>query len=121
MIIYSKASRVVKDYNGKRSFSIPAGFIGSVPEWVTKHEYFKLNCSDGTFTVQVDVPSVPVTPVQTAAEKAKAKAEAKAKAKAEAETKENSTPETSDGYAPENPEQEDGETTEETEQEDEKG
>jgi hypothetical protein len=58
MIIYSKAHRVIKDHKGKQSFEVQQGYVGTVPDWVTTHPYFKLNCGDGTFTVQADTVTV---------------------------------------------------------------
>lgn len=77
---------------------IPAGYIGSVPDWVEKHWYFNALCKDGTITAIVSTKDADLEAADAAA-KAKAEAaeksaekkrsidEAKATAKAAAEAK----------------------------------
>lgn len=74
-------------------FPIPAGYIGSVPDWVEKHWFFGALCKDGTITAIVSTKDADLESADAAA---KAKEEAAAKtaekkrlidqAKADAET-----------------------------------
>lgn len=40
-----------KDISGKDYFRIPKGYIGSVPNWVVNHWYFKAHLDDGSITI----------------------------------------------------------------------
>lgn len=41
----------------RMEYSIPKDYIGTVPEWVSKHWYFQALCKDATITTIVDTAS----------------------------------------------------------------
>lgn len=91
----------IVDYNqpkaqgGFETFVMFPGFIGEVPDWVTKNWYYKALCNDGTITAIVSTANQQDLALQESEAKAKAAqaqaeraaliAKAKEEAKAEAE------------------------------------
>ena len=97
MAQFISCSKRVEVVDGENKVSLPAGYIGKVPEWVEGHWYYKALCNDGTITAVVRTQEK--TAEELAAEKAARKAaaekaandkrlidEAKAAAKVKAET-----------------------------------
>lgn len=70
MFIQCRKPVKIKDYANGREMFLPKDYIGSVPTWVEKDNYFKLLCKDGTITAHVS------TATDTALEKADAEAKA---------------------------------------------
>ena len=87
MVIVSKRNIVIPSPDGKTSFTLHRDFVGEVPTWVSKTDYFKALVDDGKIIVSKGKKEKDIEAAAKAAAEAKAKAEAEAKAKAEAEAK----------------------------------
>lgn len=48
MFIHSKQALEIVE--GNKKYLIPAGYVGEVPGWVSKHWFFKAAQSDGTIS-----------------------------------------------------------------------
>lgn len=85
MFVMSNRNIIIPSVDGMNAFNLPKGYIGRVPEWVTKTEYFKALVADGKVAVTQTAKDKEVEKaVETAVEnETKAKAKHKAKVKAE--------------------------------------
>ncbi len=50
VFVRCKYARKIKDYKTGETFKMPVDYIGEVPEWATKQDYFKACVNDGTIT-----------------------------------------------------------------------
>lgn len=48
MFIHSRKNLEIQE--GELKLTIPAGFVGTIPEWAAKHWYVKAAISDGTIS-----------------------------------------------------------------------
>jgi hypothetical protein len=55
MIIQCKQALGFKA-DGQDFYSIPAGYVGDVPDWVAATDFFKLACNGGTITCLQPAP-----------------------------------------------------------------
>ena len=51
MFVMSNRNIIIPSADGMNAYNLPKGYIGRVPEWVTKTEYFKALVADGKVTV----------------------------------------------------------------------
>lgn len=73
MFVTCKQAVTIRAEQGER-FSMPAGYLGEVPDWVGGHWYFKALCESGTVAA---VESAKDKAVETAQQKAAAAKRAK--------------------------------------------
>ena len=50
MFVRCKYARKIKNFETGEVFKMPQEYLGEVPEWATKQDYFKACVADGTIT-----------------------------------------------------------------------
>ena len=83
MVVVSHRNIIIPAPDGSTAFNLPKGYIGKIPTWVERTEYFNLLVKDGKISVTESTKDKALEDADEKAKKAEAKARAEAKKTAE--------------------------------------
>ena len=81
--VISNRNIVIPSPDGRERVQLPRGFMGAVPDWAPKTDYFKALVADGKLIVSESKSDKDLEKERKAAEKARKKAEEEARRAAE--------------------------------------
>lgn len=82
--VVSNRNIVIPSPDGRQRFKLPRGFMGAVPDWAAKTDYFKALAAEGKLVVSASKSDKDLEKERRAAEQARKKAEEAARVAAEA-------------------------------------
>lgn len=82
--VVSNRNIVIPSPDGRQRFKLPRGFMGAVPDWAAKTDYFKALAAEGKLVVSASKSDKDLEKERRAAGQARKKAEEAARVAAEA-------------------------------------